>query len=273
MFDYFGHLPSTLKIPILIALVIGAHVVVILVRHLGSRIVTTKKRGSFWGKLRSIASIVTSGLVFVLYFLALGLILTEFGVSLTAYLASASIVGLAVGFGSQGLVQDVMTGLTLIFSDLFDVGEMVEISGQSGIVKSIGMRFVELENSFGARIFIPNRTIINVVNYPRGYVRYIADVTLSNDSNIAENMIREIETAVSNVDEQFPGILLTPPSIESRIRTSAGKEFLRIKFRIWPNRGDPIDKTFRSEVLDSLRKLDPEYGEWGIAVYYEVEKK
>ncbi len=61
--------------------------------------------------------------------------------SLKTYLASASIMGLAIGFGSQGLVQDVVTGVTLVFSDLIDVGEMVEISGQTGIVRSIGMRF------------------------------------------------------------------------------------------------------------------------------------
>src|SRR5690606_22150626 len=58
----------------------------------------------------------------------------------TTYFASASVIALAIGFGSQGIVQDVVTGLTLIFSDLIDVGDMVEISGQSGVVRSISMR-------------------------------------------------------------------------------------------------------------------------------------
>jgi small-conductance mechanosensitive channel len=65
----------------------------------------------------SLVTILVSAVTFVIYFMAVGLILKEFNVSLTTYLASASVIGLAIGFGSQGLVQDVVTGLTLIFSE------------------------------------------------------------------------------------------------------------------------------------------------------------
>jgi small-conductance mechanosensitive channel len=58
-------------------------------------------------------------------FFAVGFILREFGVSLTAYLAAASVVGLAIGFGSQSVIQDVIAGLTFIFSKLIDVGDLV----------------------------------------------------------------------------------------------------------------------------------------------------
>ena len=85
-----------------------------------------------------------SALICTLYFGALGLVLQELGVSLTAYLASASVLGLAIGFGSQGVVQDVVTGLTVILSDLFQVGDMVEIADKPGIVQSISMRFTTL---------------------------------------------------------------------------------------------------------------------------------
>src|SRR5687767_4431636 len=91
----------------------------------------------------------------------------------------ASVLGLAIGFGSQGLVQDVVTGLTLIFSDLIDVGDLVEVSGQTGVVRGVTMRFVELENALGGTVFVPNRTISSVINYPRGYVRCFVDVTLA----------------------------------------------------------------------------------------------
>jgi len=113
-------------------------------------------------RLQSLATLLSSALLFALYFLILGLILAEFGVSLTAYLASASVLGLALGFGSQGIVQDVVTGLTLIFSDLIDVGDLVELSGETGVVRRVTMRFVELENSLGGTVFVPNRTISSV---------------------------------------------------------------------------------------------------------------
>jgi len=166
-------------------------------------------------------------------------ILKEFGVSLVAYLASASVMGLAIGFGSQGLVQDVVTGLTLIFSDLVDLGDIVEISGQTGIVRQIGMRFIVLENYLGAEVSIPNRTVTNVIKYPKGYVRCLADITLSNDPALASRMEERIDLLISSAFEQYTGIFLAPPSKEARIKTSSGKEFLRIKFRIWPGRGEP----------------------------------
>jgi len=136
----FSGLGTTERIAIVLAIAAAAHLCVRLIRRLTVRLSSTAavKR---WAKLRTLTSLLTSITVFSLYFGALGLVLQEFGVSLTAYLASASIIGLAIGFGSQGLVQDVVTGLTVIFSDLFEVDDLVEISTQTGTVLSIGMRF------------------------------------------------------------------------------------------------------------------------------------
>lgn len=111
-----------------VGVVLVAHLLVYIVRTIGNKIQSSQVRASL-SKTRTVASLATSAVIFALYFSAIGFVLTEFGVSLTAYLASASILGLAIGFGSQGLVQDVVTGLTVIFSDLFDIGDMVEMSG------------------------------------------------------------------------------------------------------------------------------------------------
>ena len=75
--------------------------------------------------------------------------------------------------------------IALIVSDLVDVDDMVEISGQTGIVKEIGMRFIRLKNCIGADVFIPNRIITNVVSFPRGYVRCLLDVRLSDREETA----------------------------------------------------------------------------------------
>lgn len=264
--------PIYVRILLVFGVTFAAHLLVRFLRSIGEKY-TEQSREPFRRKLGSVLSLLTSAMIFSIYFFALGLILREFGVSLAGYLASATIIGLAIGFGSQGLVQDVVTGLTLIFSDLFDVGDMVEISGQSGIVRSIGMRFVVLENSFGAAVYIPNRTVTNVINYPRGYIRCIADITLSKDAELAGTMEQNIPAIAQGLYEQFPGILLTPPSVEGRKSTSAGKQFLRVKFRIWPGRGDPIDKTFRQEVVAKLKEIDESYLDWQVAVYFEVEQK
>ena len=267
-----NHLPLLVRLVILAGVVVLVHLVVLLARRLMRHTLQRQSSGRYQ-KLRSIITLATSIGVFILYFLALGLILREFGVSLTAYLASASVVGLAIGFGSQGIVQDVVTGLTFIFSDLVDVGDLVEISGQTGIVKAITMRFVELENALGATVFIPNRTINNVINYPRGYVRCIVDVTLPGDDE-AKNRAEAMALAImQGTHEQFAGILISGASSEGRLKLKSGKEILRLKFRIWPNRGQPIETSFTQEMTAELKKQHPEYQPWMIATSYEVEQR
>ena len=151
---------------LIIAIVFTVHLILRWVERIGEKYFSSKNSASI-AKTITVAGLIKSVIMFALYFGSLGFILSEFGVSLTAYLASASILGLAIGFGSQGIVQDLVTGLTAIFTDIIDIGDMVEISGQSGIVRKIGMRFTVLENSMGSKIAIPNRTITNVISYPR----------------------------------------------------------------------------------------------------------
>ena len=265
-------LSSPLRILIVAAVMVGFHLLVILVRRLSKKWMSSKVSAKL-SKSRTIGSLATSALIFLLYFSAFGVILSEFGVSLKAYLASASIMGLAIGFGSQGLVQDVVNGLTVVFSGLFDVGDMVEISGQTGTVKTFGMRFTVIENAFGAAVSIPNRTITNVVKYPRGYIRGLADITLPDNPQLAKQAEEKVTSIVNATFEQISGTFVYPPSIEGRIKTSSGKEFLRVKFRLWPGRGTPIETVFKQEVFYSLKALDPNYQDWMVTVNYEVERK
>lgn len=270
--SFFSDLPLYLRVMALASIAVVAHILVVVIRRFSTTVLHNVGALRF-RKLRSVGTLATSIAMFVVYFLAVGLILREFGVSLTAYLASASVLGLAIGFGSQGVVQDVVTGLTFIFSDLVDVGDLVEISGQTGIVRSISMRFVELQNALGASVFIPNRTINNVINYPRGYVRCIVDVTLRGDDEARKSAEAIALALMQAAYQQFPGILMTEPSNEGRLQLGSGKEILRLKFRIWPNRGQPIETTYVQELTAAMRQTDPDYQAWMIAVTYEVEKR
>lgn len=260
------------RVLVIAIILVGLQVAIWLLRRAG-RVLAGRRLTSRASKIATIVSLTSSIVLFVTYFVAFGLILRELGLSLKAYLTSASIIGLAVGFGSQGVVQDVVTGVTMVFADLFDVGDMVEISGQTGIVRSVGMRFTELENSYGARVLIPNRTIGNVVNYPKGHIRVLVDVTLPDESEVAQNVAEEVSRVVGGASEQYRGILLAGPSIEGRVRTSAGKELLRVKFRVWPGRGTTIESGLRSELLGMIKRIVPEYQDWMIAVHYEAERR
>lgn len=269
---WVGSLESWQRLLLVIAVAAAAHVMVLAIRKLtdywmGLSVNRDRRKAS------SLISIFSSTLIFIFYFAAIGFFLAELGVPITAYLASASIIGLAVGFGSQGLVQDVVTGLSSIFSDIYDIGDMVEIGGQVGVVRNIGLRFLEINNTLGAKVTIPNRSITNVINYRRGYIRCITDITLpmgsSTDSQDA--IIERLTLLANGVYEQFPGILVTPPKIEGRLQNSGGRAYLRIKFRIWPGRGAPIEQSFRQEAIQEMSKHDEKYKDWMVSVHYEVE--
>ena len=255
-----------------ILVAVGAHLLVVAVRFAGSEVIASNHPRSI-SKVKTLASLVSSITVFALYCGAAGFVLAEFRVPVSAYIASATVIGLAVAFGSQSIVQDVVTGVTILFADLFDLGDMIEIGGQTGIVRRFGMRFTVLENSFGAEVIVPNRTITNIISYPRGYVRCIADITLDADEEKARDMEEAIRSMAAAAYEQYPGILRTPPDFEGIQSTAAGRRFLRVKFRIWPGRGAPIETAFKAEVLQSLRKINESYADWMVAVNYEVEQK
>ncbi|MCG6890557.1 MAG: mechanosensitive ion channel family protein [Gammaproteobacteria bacterium] len=267
-----SELNTSERIGLVLIIAIVAHLAVYGIRYLGHQLMTAESLLR-WNKLRTLAGLLTSILVFGLYFGTLGFVLQEFGVSLTAYLASASILGLAIGFGSQGVVQDVVTGLTVILTDLFQVGDLVEIGDKTGTVQNISMRFTTLLNPLGAKVFIPNRTLSNVTIYPRGYLRCYADVTLSTQADLAAQMQDRVEAITRGFVEQFPGILRDDPEFDLPVTSAAGRVYLRIKFRVWPGRIVPIEQAFKNEIIQAMKLLDPDYADWMVSINNEISEE
>jgi len=222
-------------------------------------------------KIATLTTILVSGATFVIYFLAIGLILREFKVSLTAYLASASVIGLAIGFGLQGFVQDVVIGLTLIFYDALNITDLVELSGQVGRVERIGLRFTTLVNFHGQEIYIPNRNIGMISRFRRGAIRAYVDVQVPDD--LGEKEVADgIQSIADSMYSQHKSIILTQPEIFGlKETTGANWLYLRIKFRLWPGQGALIENTFRQRVVAMMKELHPKYADWMVTVTYRVE--
>lgn len=257
------------KVIFIAGLAISAHILVLLLGAIDRMVLKrlTKKRA----KWSSIQSLGFSILVFTVYFIAMGKILVELGVSLTAYIASASVIGLAVGFGTQGLIQDVITGITIVFSNLMNVGDLVEVNGVNGVVRSISMRFIEIEDHLGTLALIPNRTITKVVRYPKGYLSCSIDFV--NTPTLMENplVFNEIDDFLKSIKEQFQGIFRGSISMYTDKTTSTGKKYSRIKLRIWPGRTNIVDSTIKQELLDILKKAEPDFKDWMLSVNHEIE--
>lgn len=268
--DFLDDLSGWERALLVLVVALAAHILVLVVRW-GNRRAIAGLKDVHISKTRTVLSLLSSLLIFSLYFGAVGFALIEMGIPLTTYLAGASIIGLAVAFGSQGLVQDVVSGLTMVFSNLFDIGDVVEIGGQVGVVNSLGMRFTVLRSPMGSLVYVPNRNVTNVITYPRGYVRCLVDVVLDPDEEIKTQIEETVRKQVAAAQEQYSGVFRAPAEISGPIVTRSGKKYLRIKFRIWPGRGGPLEGAFCQEMRQAIKKIQPDYADWMVSASYEVE--
>jgi moderate conductance mechanosensitive channel len=224
-------------------------------------------------KIATITTLIISATTFVIYFVAFGLVVRELQLfDMRTYFASATVIGLAVGFGSQGLVQDVVIGITLIFSDAFNVGDIVEISGQVGRVEKVGLRFTTMVNFVGQTVYIPNRNIALIGRFRRGAVRAFVDVQLSETVADAE-IISAIDRTARGMRAQQPAILLAEPEVLGPFSAAPGDwRFVRVKLRIWPGQGAFVENVFRQRLLATLRRMDAEYADWMVAVSWRADR-
>lgn len=133
-------------------------------------------------KANTIGAVLKSVLRYSVYFFGIGAIIANIftGMSLTL----ASIGGVALGFGAQSLVKDLINGFFILFEDQYAVGDYITLSNYSGIVESIGIRTTILKDFNGDKHLIPNGTITQVTNHSRGNMRVIVDVAVPYDENL-----------------------------------------------------------------------------------------
>lgn len=152
-------------------------------------------------RLKTLASILRSVLKYTVYFIAGMTILDTLGVPMTSILATAGIGGLAVGFGAQNLVKDVITGFFILLEDQISVGDYVTIEGISGTVVGIGMRVTTIQGATGEINIIPNGSITKVVNYSKANNKAIVDVSISYESDIDKAVSVMRETGIQLMKE------------------------------------------------------------------------
>ncbi|RPF56158.1 mechanosensitive ion channel family protein [Aquisalibacillus elongatus] len=114
------------------------------------------------------------------------LTLLDMFISITPLLAGVGILGLAIGFGAQGLVTDIVTGFFILIEKQIDVDDYVTAGGENGIVEELGLRTTQIRGFDGTLHFVPNRNIQNVNNHTRGNMRALVDIGISYDENIDE---------------------------------------------------------------------------------------
>ncbi|HEU5396080.1 MAG TPA: mechanosensitive ion channel domain-containing protein [Verrucomicrobiae bacterium] len=228
-------------------------------------------------KFITVTRLIVSTITFLIYAVAILFVLMVAFQSATenifkTYLTSAAVIGLALSFGLQGLVQDVVTGVTLILSDAMDVGDIVDLGGTIGRVEQIGLRFTKLVNFYDQVIFVPNRNILNVARFPHAGVHAYADIQVPPKAEPAK-VARQVEDIAKGMWMEFGGVILAEPEVEKiTALTRGGWSFMRIQFKVWPGQGTIIETTFRQQIVNSMKAYDPNYADWFVTVTYRAIK-
>ena len=148
-------------------------------------------------------------LSYVLVFILIVMIFNTLGISTSSLIAGAGIIGLAIGFGAQGLVSDIVTGFFILLEKQMDVGEIVTIDNYEGVVEEIGLRTTQIRGYDGVLHFIPNRNITSLSNHSRGNMRALVDIGISYDEDI-DQAISIIQQTCDHVAEENENILEGP---------------------------------------------------------------
>ncbi len=187
----------------------------------------------------------------VLWLVVALVILREFGVDVAPVIAGAGIIGLAVGFGAQNLVRDVISGFFIILEDQIRVGDVAEVNGTGGLVENITFRTTILRDLSGTVHVFPNGTITTLSNLTKDWSGYVFDIGVAYKENTDRvvSLIREVARELEN-DEKYGPLIVEPVEvfgvdkfddsavvIKGRIKTrpikqwEVGREFLRrVKF-------------------------------------------
>ena len=185
-------------------------------------------------------------LSYVVYFIAFMMVLSTLTIDVKALLAGAGIVGLAVGFGAQNLVRDIITGFFIIFEDQFSVGDYVRIGQFEGNVEEIGLRTTKIKNFSGELYIIPNGNIAEVTNFSLHNSMAIVDVSIAYEGDIgrAEQVIQDLLETLPRKYEDF----IKTPELLGVQSLGPSEVILRIVAETEPMRHWYVSRLIRKEV-------------------------
>ena len=206
--------------------------------------------GHEMARLRTLASLLTSLTRWMVGFVAAVIVLRELGVDVFAILISAGVLGLAIGFGAQALIRDIITGFFLLFEDLIHVGDLVQVGSSAGTVESIGLRITTLRMDDGALRVIPNGQLTEFSTYSAGGVRFAIDVPVSRDVPVerALQVLREVAEAWARESRAA----LDPPQVPGIMGFSGGDVILRLTVRVAPERRLVTEAELRRRIKDAF---------------------
>jgi moderate conductance mechanosensitive channel len=211
-------------------------------------------------RARTLLPLAQTTLKIVLMVLVAMVVLSEVGVNITPLLAGAGVVGVAVGFGSQKLVQDVITGWFILMEDTIAVGDVAEVAGHAGLVERINIRTIRLRDLSGVVHTVPFSAVTSVKNFTKDFSYYLFDVGVAyrEDTDEVVEVLREIDAGMRE-DEAFKADILAPLEIIGVDRFEDSAVIVRARTMTRPLRQWAVGREFN-------RRMKKAFDERGIEI-------
>lgn len=179
-------------------------------------------------------ALISSFARYGLWPLVLVMVLSEFGFNLGALVATAGIAGLALGFGAQTLIKDVIAGFFLLFDDTVHVGDVLRVNGQTGIIEDIGIRLIKMRKLDGELVMIPAGELRVFGNLSIEFVRVATEIDVSYEQDI-DLLTRSLTDVAAEWAEAHSHVILDDaPEVHSIVRMTDSTIKLRVVARVLP---------------------------------------
>jgi small conductance mechanosensitive channel len=207
-------------------------------------------------RVQTLNSVVGSSLRALILLSALAAILSELGVNVTALLAGVSILGLAVSFGAQSLVKDLITGFFVLLEDQYGVGDVVRVNGKDGLagsVEHLNLRVTVLRDLEGTAHIIPNGQILTVSVLSKDWARVVADIDVPHDLKL-DTALELIDRVAQNLhdDTVWTEKFLEPPEVLGVQALGAVGVTIRTVMKVQPKEQWGLAREFKKRIKNAF---------------------
>jgi small-conductance mechanosensitive channel len=202
-------------------------------------------------RIEALTSVLRSLITFVIYTVATFMILGELGINLGPLIAGAGILGVALGFGSQALVKDFLSGVFILVEDQFGVGDIVDLDGTtSGVVDAVSLRTTRLRAVDGTLWHVPNGEIRRVGNKSQHWSRALIDIEVAYDTDLdhAEAVIARVAEEVASGDPD----VIEPPEVWGVEQLGANGIVLRLVVKTRPSEQFRVSRDLRRRIKEAF---------------------
>jgi small-conductance mechanosensitive channel len=206
-------------------------------------------------QLHTISSIIRSVGLAAIVFFAVVTVLFDLGIHVEPLLASAGIAGVAVGFGAQTLVHDVLNGFFILVENWFDVGDVIRIGTFQGSVEMLTLRRTVLRDADGSVHTIPNSTITAVTNMTRDWTQVAMHISVDykeNSDRVIE-LLQQLGTEIRN-DDRFRDVIVADPVVPGIDRMTANEVDYLMLVKTRPGQQYAVSRELRRRIKDCFER-------------------